>query len=102
MRWLYYFLIFNLFANLNFAQSDVEFHSISEKGSKDKSVIENPVLGEVFKPKVSLGTGMFSFFGDLYSKHYQLPWTARVAADFNVSHRLNRYLQVNFNTKQNL
>lgn len=51
----------------------------------------------VFKPKVSLGTGMLSFFGDLYGKHYQAPWTSRVGYDLNVSHRLNRYLQINFN-----
>jgi hypothetical protein len=51
----------------------------------------------VFKPKVSLGTGMLSFYGDLYGKHYQSPWTSRVGYDLNVSHRLNRYLQINFN-----
>lgn len=51
----------------------------------------------VFKPKVALGTGMLSFYGDLYSKHYQAPWTARIGYDLNVSHRLNRYLQINFN-----
>jgi cell division septation protein DedD len=51
----------------------------------------------VFKPKVSLGTGMLSFYGDLYGKHYQAPWTSRVGYDLNVSHRLNRYLQINFN-----
>ncbi len=51
----------------------------------------------VFKPKVALGTGMLSFFGDLYGKHYQAPWTSRVGYDLNISHRLNRYLQINFN-----
>lgn len=54
-------------------------------------------LPPVFKPKVALGTGMLSFFGDLYDKHYQAPWTSRVGYDLNVSHRLNRYLQINFN-----
>lgn len=51
----------------------------------------------VFKPKVALGTGMLSFYGDLYTKHYQAPWTSRIGYDLNVSHRLNRYLQINFN-----
>jgi hypothetical protein len=51
----------------------------------------------VFKPKISLGTGMLSFYGDLYGKHYQAPWVSRVGYDLNVSHRLNRYLQINFN-----
>lgn len=51
----------------------------------------------VFKPKIALGTGMLSFYGDLYTKHYQAPWTSRIGYDLNVSHRLNRYLQINFN-----
>ncbi|MBN8692704.1 MAG: SPOR domain-containing protein [Bacteroidetes bacterium] len=51
----------------------------------------------VFNPKISLGTGMLSFYGDLYKKHYQSPWTSRVGYDLNVSHRLNRYLMINFN-----
>ena len=100
MRWLYYFSLLVFCANFSFAQSDVDFHEISEKGSKDKSkvtVAETPTLGEDFRPKVSLGTGMLSFYGDLYSKHYQVPWTARIGYDLNISHRLNRYLQVNFN-----
>lgn len=51
----------------------------------------------VFNPKISLGAGMLSFYGDLYKKHYQAPWTSRVGYDLNVSHRLNRYLMLNFN-----
>ncbi len=100
MRWLYYFSIFIFCANLSSAQGDVDFHSIDEKGADKKKPYkepEPPLLGEVFKPKIALGTGMLSYFGDLYSKHYQAPWTARVGADLNISHRLNRYLQINFN-----
>lgn len=51
----------------------------------------------VFNPKISLGAGMLSFYGDLYGKHYQAPWTSRIGYDLNVSHRLNRYLMINFN-----
>jgi hypothetical protein len=63
----------------------------------DTAKAEPQNLLPVFKPKVSLGTGMLSFYGDLYNKHYQAPWTARVGFDLNVSHRLTRYLQINFN-----
>src|SRR4051812_13836034 len=100
MRWLNYFSLFIVCASFVVAQDDTEFHSISEKGSKHSSKIENaapPVLGEVFKPKIALGSGMLSFYGDLYSKHYQTPWVSRIGYDLNVSHRLNRYLQINFN-----
>jgi cell division septation protein DedD len=55
------------------------------------------VLGDNFHPKVALGVGMFSFIGDLDTKHYQAPWTARIAYDLNLSHRLTNYLQINFN-----
>lgn len=51
----------------------------------------------VFNPKISLGAGMLSFYGDMYDKHYQAPWTSRIGYDINVSHRLNRYLMINFN-----
>lgn len=40
---------------------------------------------------------MLSFHGDLYAKHYQAPWTARVGYDLNISQRLFKPLQLNFN-----
>lgn len=49
------------------------------------------------KPKVSLGAGRLGFYGDLYKKQFQSPLTARSAFDLNVSQRLTRYLQLNFN-----
>lgn len=49
------------------------------------------------KPKISLGVGRLGFYGDLYSKQFQSPLTARPAFDLNVSQRLTRYLQLNFN-----
>jgi hypothetical protein len=58
---------------------------------------EPPSLGDVFKPKISIGAGMLSFHGDLYSKHYQAPWTARIAYDLNISQRLFKSVQLNFN-----
>lgn len=56
-----------------------------------------PTLGEVFKPKISLGVGMLSFHGDLYARHYQAPWTAKIGYDLNISQRLFKPLQLNFN-----
>jgi hypothetical protein len=52
---------------------------------------------QALKPKVALGTGRLGFDGDVYSKHFQSPLTARYAFDLNISQRLTRYLQLNFN-----
>lgn len=49
------------------------------------------------KPKVALGSGLLAFHGDLYKKHFQSPLTSRPGFDLNVSQRLTRYLQLNFN-----
>lgn len=53
--------------------------------------------GEMMKPKIAIGAGRLGFYGDLYSKHFQSPLTARPAFDLNISQRMTRYLQLNFN-----
>jgi hypothetical protein len=50
----------------------------------------------IFKPAIGLGTGMFSFYGDLYDKHFQAPMVSRIGYDLNVSQRFTDYLQFNF------
>lgn len=52
---------------------------------------------EALKPKIALGAGRLGFYGDLYEKTFQSPLMARMAYDLNVSQRLTRYLQLNFN-----
>jgi hypothetical protein len=51
----------------------------------------------IFKPTIGLGTGMFSFFGDIYQKHFQSPQVSRIGYELNVSQAINSYLQLNFN-----
>lgn len=65
--------------------------------AKQEKNNQPPALGDVFKPKISLGVGMLSFHGDLYAKHFQAPWTARIGYDLNISQRLYKPLQLNFN-----
>jgi hypothetical protein len=48
------------------------------------------------KPKICLGVGRMGFSGDLYKKHFQSATTARPAFDLAISHRLTRYLQLDF------
>lgn len=115
---LHYCIIFSfLFAFPSFAQTDTSYvipdphapmvppYSVEYFNNNAKLIPVDTTSKEeepknllpVFKPKIALGTGMLSFFGDLYGKHYQAPWTSRVGFDLNISHRLNRYLQINFN-----
>jgi len=70
------------------------------KKQDSSSAVSQPLpkpIGEIFKPKISLGVGMLSFHGDLYSKHFQAPWTARIGYDLNFSQRLFKSVQLNFN-----
>ena len=82
---------------LNKAQSDTTAKTTVVNPIPATPVASPPKLGEVFKPKISLGVGMLSYHGDLYAKHYQAPWTARIAYDLNISQRLAKPLQLNFN-----
>ncbi len=79
--------------NIILAPDSSSIKVIKEK----KKPVEPPVFGDVFKPKISLGVGMMSFHGDLYSRHYQAPWTAKIGYDLNISQRLFKPLQLNFN-----
>lgn len=54
-------------------------------------------VNQMMKPKVSIGAGRLGYYGDLYTKNFQSPLTARWAFDLNLSQRLTRYLQLNFN-----
>jgi hypothetical protein len=65
-----------------------------EKASAPAS--NEPKQGFVFKPTIGLGTGMFSFYGDLNHKKFQNPSVSRLAYDLIVSQRFNDYLQFNF------
>ncbi len=55
-----------------------------------------PVLGEVFKPTIGIGAGNLSFFGDLYSKHFQPPMLSRFAYELTISQPLTSCVQLNF------
>ncbi len=96
------FISFILICSFIEAQTDtsakIHVNPISDTLPKSKqSKPEPPSFGTVFKPKISLGVGMLSFHGDLYSKHFQSPWTARIGYDLNISQRLFKSLQLNFN-----
>jgi len=96
------FIFFGLLVNAQTDSSSVVPAAPAEtvnKASKEKKVRDQtpPALGDVFQPKIALGAGLMSFHGDLYSRHYQAPWTAKLGYDLNVSQRLFKPLMLNFN-----
>ena len=85
-------LLFLILSTISFAQTEetVPSDSIS-KNTKKASSSEF-----IFKPSIGLGTGMFSFYGDLYNKHFQAPMLSRIGYDLNFSQKFTDYLQFNF------
>lgn len=49
-----------------------------------------------FKPIIGLGTGMFSFYGDLYEKKFVNPQVSRIGYELSVAQRLTPFLDLNF------
>lgn len=50
----------------------------------------------LLKPTIGFGSGMFSFYGDLYTKHFQSPSVSRIGYEVFVSQQLNSYLKLHF------
>lgn len=78
--------------------ADALYRPESELENNSDAVLDSTDDAEQkLKPKVALGSGLLAFHGDLYQKHFQSPLTSRPGFDLNVSQRLSRYLQLNFN-----
>lgn len=78
-----------------FAQDDKTVPADSTSNHKTASA-PKPNPGFVFKPTIGVGTGLFSFYGDIYNKHFQNPSVSRIAYELNVSQRFTDYLHFNF------
>ncbi len=50
----------------------------------------------VFKPTLGIGTGMFSYYGDLYQKHAVSPQVSRVGFELSLNQPINPYLRFGF------
>lgn len=83
------FILLLLVSSFSYAQTN-------ETATPESSPPKETPKEFIFKPTIGLGTGMFSFYGDLYNKHFQLPSVSRIGYDLNVSQRLTDYLQLNF------
>ena len=67
-----------------------------EPVKKTREEPKPPALGDIFKPTIGFGVGMLSYYGDLYSKHAQTPWTAKTAYEFIFTQPLNKSFYINF------
>jgi len=62
-----------------------------------KNQLQNKEKKQIlFKPTIGLGVGVFSFYGDIYQKQFNLPSVSKIAYDLNVAQRISDNLQVNF------
>ncbi len=84
-----------------FAQEEVDTvelnlaEDISERSSDSKSDSED--LGFIFRPKLSLGVGMFTFYGDVNTNHNGFhPTVSKIAYELRLINPLTDYLDLNF------
>jgi hypothetical protein len=96
---LFTFLSASAFAQYNAAlQFSKKSYSNSSFTQYSKSLLSepSPEAELLFKPSVGLGIGMFSFYGDIYSKKFQSPSVSRIAYELYVEQPLNKFLRVDF------
>lgn len=77
--------------------ADTTSHSTSAPAFNTTTISSLDQPDFLLKPTIGLGTGMFSFFGDLYTKHFQSPSISRIGYELYVSQPINDYLKLNFN-----
>ncbi len=83
---------------------EAEALSIHRRAKAEATGVEEPEEEEdtastgaaKLKPKISLGGGSLSFNGDMNARRFQPPSTGRLAAELGISHRITRYLQLDF------
>ena len=76
------------------SSEDFDFYPIDEQEKDFESSIEDEFI---FKPQVSLGTGMLTFYGDIGSNHQGYhPMVSRLATTLRLINPLNDFLDLGF------
>jgi hypothetical protein len=71
--------------------------STSESTEDNSTAVDLPSTDFVFRPKLSLGIGMFTFYGDISTNHQGYhPTVSRLAYDLRLINPLTDYLDMNF------
>ncbi len=86
-------LLFALWSLFSFAQQNNAAPSDSTATSQSDP---KPKKEFIFKPTIGLGTGLLSYYGDIYDKHFQNPSVSRIAYELGISQYFTDYLQFNF------
>ncbi|MCB9189412.1 MAG: SPOR domain-containing protein [Flavobacteriales bacterium] len=69
----------------------------SEKTDENAVAVDLPTSEFIFRPKLSLGIGMFTFYGDISTNHKGYhPTVSRLAYDLRLINPLTDYLDMNF------
>jgi hypothetical protein len=89
---------YTLFLLLFFCNRFIFSQNKSGNLSLKNNEIEPPEIGKQFKPTIGLGTGAFTFFGDLYKKHAQPFATSRTAFELSLTQTIDYGLNINFYT----
>ena len=76
---------------------DVSDSSDAMEVSNEKESLGPKPLEIVFRPQLSLGTGMFTFYGDIGSNHKGYhPTVSRIGYDLRLINPINDYLDISF------
>jgi len=91
LKQLIFLFIFSLVTVAGVSQGD------STEVEAEKENIGPEPLEIVFKPQLSLGTGMFTFYGDIGSNHKGYhPTVSRIGYDLRLINPINDYLDMSF------
>lgn len=95
LKWLLFFICLG---GSSFAQTGDTTSLKSNTSSFNTTSVSSLDQPDVLvKPCIGIGTGMFSFYGDLYQKHFQLPSVSRIAYEIYLNQPINSYLDLRFN-----
>ncbi len=86
-----------LLCNFSFAQDSAKVISDTSSFISTDSTHKPEYVFIAGPPTIGLGTGMFSYFGDIYTKHFQSPMVSRIAYELCVSQAISENFQLNFN-----
>ncbi len=92
-------LLLLLYCNFSLAQESdsANYKPIAAIPTDTSKTINTKLKGNFSAPPtIGLGTGLFSFYGDVYSKHFQSPTVSRIAYDLSVSQQISENFQFNF------
>jgi hypothetical protein len=97
-NWLRYLILLFLFQT-GFGQTGLD--SIPEKEELPISVpstprYSKPKLFDLSKPTIGVGSGLFSYYGDILGNKVQFPFTSRLGYELFINYRLTKSLLFDF------